>query len=731
MNRPRRIPSCLLLALGFAVLVIALPSSAQEIDNRPVYYLMLKSLEDGFKTYNEALARDLESNVSRLRAEYESRRRQIAAELEALEERRRRRETTFKNERDALNARIDAINDQIALRDGRISEERRIEARHSNRYADDPQVKRLKDRVAEQLAEIEAVRATYESRLAATRKARATLSRQFEEYMSAGDPLALEIRALEQDWQRFAEEERRKLKQLADAYAVDYAAYNEWLEGERAALETSGAAVASLVEKDRELRTRHSEIERELRGLIDEYNTLVEVHNAAGADDPGRDERAVRFAALDGRITELQAGLADIRDEVVTVNKAFEARNRDYTTRYQQFSAERREREAALAADLAEIDATSLKVEADIDARRRKVDAQIRTLEAHISDELESARGNLETLTARLVEDFGHDHEGFDVAIDQVLEQNDDALLYTAAGAPRFDLSRPLTASVYKAVERVISDRRSIDARIVALGGGNDGATHKTTNAQPSNAGALEQKRAELSGERQQLLEAHATFAREHQAQAAALEERRQMNDRRFADERALLTELYSARASVTRSELQALQRVLVAAAKGIPGPTSNGDDHARLVGELRAAWRRVDLPVNETIQAPHALLDYVASVAPESGSASASWQPFASRAVTSSRVLVGEDKAALASAWLARFRRQPRFAAIADELDASGAVMSGADALASLFLVGVVNHTTITEQRLDDGTLGIQVDILGRAYQLDPNGSLERLPSG
>jgi hypothetical protein len=45
--------------------------------------------------------------------------------------------------------------------------------------------------------------------------------------------------------------------------------------------------------------------------------------------------------------------------------------------------------------------------------------------------------------------------------------------------------------------------------------------------------------------------------------------------------------------------------------------------------------------------------------------------------------------------------------------------------------LTGVFDHSTITEQQLDGGGIGIQVNILGRVYQLTADGSLEALPSG
>ncbi len=732
MNRPWRIPSLLLGATSVAALAVSFTSAAQEIDNRPVYYVMLKSLEDGFEAYNIALAADLKVRDSNLNRQYQSDRLVVAKELESLQGDRTRREATFNSERKTLNKQIADANQEMALRDGRISEERRIQKLHAPRYANDAGVKTLKERIATRLAEIDAVRASYLTQLTATQKARTALTRQIYENMGAGDPLALEIRSLDQDWQRFAEKERRKLKRLADDYAVEYAAFEEWLERERAVLESEGAAVANALGRDREQRAIHGETETALRALIDEYNELVEVHDKASSDDPQRDQRALKFADLEMRIAELRTTLTQARDAVLNVTEQIERLNQEFSRHYERFAAEKRERGGTLAVDLAELNATGLTVEAAIDARRREVDAQIKTLEVHISEELRDARLSLETFNARLIESFGKDHEGFDTAITRVLDANDDGLLYTASGAPRFDLSRPMTAVLYTTVEQLDADRREVDVRIVTIEESGGGA-QQSSAGHSATAGTLERDRAALSTERQQLLESYATFVRQYQARLAVLERDQRAIEARFAEERGLLGELFSARASLTRAEMQALQEVLVAAVKGFPGRTSGNDDHAKMVSALQEKAGQMSAPVDESLLAPHALMDYMASELPGgvAGSRSDGWRSSSSREVVASRELTGADKAALAAAWLARIRGQPRFVEIANELGASGAVLDGGQALSNLFMAGVSGHTTISEQRMDDGGIRIRIRILGRVSQLDANAYLERLPDG
>ena len=729
MNRPKRISSVLRGAICIAALAASLSAPAQDIDNRPVYYVMLKSLEDGFQAYNAALATDLGAHASQIKARYQSERLGVMKEFESVQAQRTRSDTRYNAEREALNERIAAIIEQMALRDGRINEERRIQKQHSPRYANDPRIKALKERIAAELATVESVRSDYLAQSNATQAARAALTRQIEEYMSAGDPLALEIRSLDEDWQRFSEAQRRKLKQVADAYAVDYNAYDAWLESERAVLDDMRAAVKSALETNREQRALHGDTDLALRRLIDEYNALVEVHNKAGVADPQRDERAMKFATLEEQIAELQTTLTEVRDAVIRINEELTQRNQQLTQRYEDFATEKRKWDTTLAADRAELDATRLTVEAAIDSRHKKVNAQIKTLEAHISAELRDARNKLETLSTHLIESFGRDHGGFDTAIVRVVESNDPELLYTASGAPRFDLSRPPVASVYTSVENLEADRHKIDARIVAIE--KSEGTSQNSTAPSATADAMERELAELGAQRQQLLEAYATSARQIQAESAALDKRRRSIDARFTDERALLGALYTARADLTRAEMQAIQGVLVEAATGLADTQSAGGNHAQLLRALSRQAARMPTPVDPSLLAPHAVMDQIASASPAivSGARSDDWQAFLSRKVTASQTLSGSDKTAFAAAWLARLGQQARFVTIAKKLGASGAVTNGKQALSSLFMAGITDHASITEQRLEGGGIGIQVSILDRAYQLTANGSLEALP--
>jgi hypothetical protein len=279
-------------------------------------------------------------------------------------------------------------------------------------------------------------------------------------------------------------------------------------------------------------------------------------------------------------------------------------------------------------------------------------------------------------------------------------------------------------------VEQLEADRRAMDARIAAIEKAEGGAP-VNAGPEPLESAALEPALAAVSAERQRLLEAYAAAARQSQARSNQLEERLRAIDERYSQDRALLAELYSARADLTRSEMQTVQRVLVAAVKGAPSRTSESGDYARFLEALRNTAGQMNPPPDPSLLAPHALLDALASQVPAVSSSpdARTWVPFTNRKISASRELGGADKRALAAAWLERLRRQPDFADMVRRLDTSDAVSSASQALASLFVAGVMGHTKLVEQRLDDGAIGIQVTILGRDYRLDADGSLVPLP--
>jgi hypothetical protein len=176
---------------------------------------------------------------------------------------------------------------------------------------------------------------------------------------------------------------------------------------------------------------------------------------------------------------------------------------------------------------------------------------------------------------------------------------------------------------------------------------------------------------------------------------------------------------------------MQAVQQVLVSAVRATPDTASRDGDYADLLKALHGKARRMHTPVDESLLAPYALMDGIAShpAGREAGLHTGTWVAFSPRQIAASKELTGSDKVALASTWLERLRRQPQYADIANALSRSGAVKDAGAALSRLFTAGVVEHTTITEQRLDDGGIGIQVSVLGRDYQLDSGGSLEYSP--
>lgn len=721
-----------MLSAAFTGVLWPAASSAQSADDRPIHYIMLQVLEDSFQDYQIALEGALRERLAALGRDYRARDEQLEDELESLDSERADKEAEFNAQRESLNRRIVAINEKIALRDARLSEDRRLAGAHASVYGDNPRVIELKSEVATQLTSIESERARYRERVEALERARARLNSEISDYLAAGHPLAQEIESLRDDWHRFAEAERDVLKSQADAYATEFLAFNNWLEGERAVLARERDIVTRALEQDREHRVLHDEYQSSVRTLIEEYNSLAEAYNRGGDDTQAQAERKARLDELEVLIDRERDALAKAREAVVESTALAEERNRHFQSLYRRHLEERRERESRLALAKTELNATRASVEAAVEARRRKIDAQIVALEADISLEVRAARQALEKASALVTAEFGRGHEGFDQAMTRVLEGNERGLLYTGDGAPRFDLSRPHTAAVYTAVERVAARRREIDAVVAALAERDQGRDDSRGGDTAAASSELEDERAGIATERQTLLETHARYATDFQARFNELDRRRQAAAALHAERRQALADLYAARAEVTRNEFLAVQRVLVAAVKGDAGAPTADDETAARLAELRSRADGFAGEVDESMRAADALLDRVRDLAPGGHATpdAPQWQDLDSRAVASVRELAGAEKAAVARAWLARLRERGALAGIERDLEASAALAHARAWVDALFLAGVMRHAGVIEQRLDDGDTAIEVVILGEAYRLARNGSLMPAPA-
>ncbi|MDX1376544.1 MAG: hypothetical protein R3357_13320 [Burkholderiales bacterium] len=716
---------------GFACLLPAASIPAKAADDRPIYYVMLQMLEDSFQDYEAALQTELRARLAAIDREHDERMAELERALEELEAERVTKEEQFNAEREALNRRIVAINEQIALRDGRLSEDRRLEDARVADYAGHPRVMELKDEVAEQLATVEAERARYLERIEALERARRRLSEEVSDYVAAGHPLAQEIESLSEEYQRFAEAERSRLKAEADAYATQYLAFENWLEGENEILEKSREVVRGAIERDREQRALHASYQSSVSALIEEYNSLVEAYNRNEGDASEQATRRRRLGELDGEIEREREALARAREAVIESTAAAEERDRHFQSIYQRHLEEKHEREARLARARAELNATRAAVESALESRRRKVDAQIVALEKDISLELGDARAALEKASQQVTSEYGRGHEGFDQAMTRVLEENEIGLLYTSDGAPRYDLSRPHTAAVYTAVERAVARRREIDAVVAALAVSTAGK-HEQAGTPPA-ATALERQRAGIAEERQLLLEAHARYASDFQDRLTEIRQRRRAGDAKHRERRERLVDLYRARAELTANEFLTVQGALVAALGTGAGARSAPGETETLRATLRARAGAFQGETGDELLATDALLAHLRELAPAAPAASTApqWVEAGARTVEEIRELAGAGKAALTYAWLERLRARGAFAELRRALQASAAVDDSDDWTRTLFVGGVMAHAAIIEQRLAGGETGIEVSILERSYRLAGDGSLVAAPAG
>jgi len=709
------------------------PALAQEVDNRPIFYVMLKSLEEHFQTYNEELEADLAERLAALRDRFEERKRELATEAAALEEESEERQSAFNRRRDELNARIRKINERIALRHGEASEQRRFEERYATARSDNPRVAALESEIAEELAEIEKTRRRYMELTNAVSRAREELKSRIEENIAAGHPLAQEIRTLNEDLERYADEQRSRLKAKADAYATDYAEFDAWLDRERDALAEQRRELEHAAKTDQQRRALHERRRERLASIIEEYNTLVEIHQQdAEGDAEARRRRAAKLRTLEARIEEEESALERAREAVIETTQKLERLGRRFEARYEAFLEEKRAREKELQRAKAELDAARVAAETRIDQRRRQVETQVKALEEEIGVELQSARRTLEALNGELVAEFGRDHAGLGNAIARVVEEHDSDLLYEPNGSPRFDLSAPRTSALYTSVERIAALRGKVHAAVTQLDPSTTASPDETTREQESES-LLEQELAEVAAERQTLVEEHAAYARELRRRASELERRTRAVDSVHAEKRRALGEVYAARASLTRNEFANVQAALIARVQRLETVPRLPENHEALEEALREKADRAELAPDDPLRAPNALYRRIAVelAGTTASDQSRAWTRYVDGRVVSSRELRGADKRKVIASWYRRLRAQGGFAELEEDLARSDAVNDVHAYVNALFSTGLAQYAVITEQRLAGGDIGIQVTILEHPYQLNPRGSLEVVPPG
>jgi predicted nucleic acid-binding Zn-ribbon protein len=703
--------------------------AAAEIDNRPIFYLMLKALESSFVEYEAEEGRRLRRALADLDENHEARLRALAAEGEGLRARQRERAAEFRIRTQAVNARIAAVNEQIAELSRRADERRELAEQRDQALSQTPRIAGLDTRIAQAVARIGAIRARFVEGARRYEAAQAGLRARVLSYGEGNHPRQDAVERLNDSHATYAASEQATIDRLTRAYSAERQGFRAWAGTRRAELDAAREGLEQAARAYASARETHDRLVAEAAGRVDAYNARVAALNAGAAlADGERETLAAEAAAIDTdreRVSEARARALSLGEEGGRLRDELDERRG-------QFESERAVREAALVEARTRIEARATEARSGLEARRLELRAKIEAIEAEIAADIRAERDDLEAQVSALEATFGADGPGLFEAWGQWLLAGERAGLYDDDGAPRFDRARAGVGAVYDAVEEIASLRREIDALIEKTESAT-AAVQRTSGELRTLYDQLREGRLAVEAQREALAEAEARERADLAAALASWEARQRAARTSQPEVRAATQDFLAARLALTAAEFEALQGLLVGAVAGPGVPPTEAANRAELIFAMHEAAGRLSQPPEIEQLAPDLLYLRLAQPTTETQAGDAlAWVRYRYQPVASTEAVNGDRRAALAGRWFARLRGSGALDGLLEQVASvygRSDRQVGVDLLGGLFTRGLAANAELALERFESGTLGLRLTLLRRDYWVREDGSLERVP--
>ena len=299
---------------AFSILLLTMPASAQQIDNRPVFYIILQALERAFIAHSESIERAFADHSTAAKSRFHTARGDIEA----------RRKNLLREQRTALQSLLDDEHSLNML----------IAAQNQSNTEDDAwqRLGHVQDDIEELLGEIQAHHSTYTARLDALRVAR------------------IELRDLSEGVAKNAE-----IREFTSARAD----YLKWLTESQQRLTTSQLEIAQAQRDYQRDQADHARDVAQLRTQVAQYNDAAALLNSGQG---GASERTA-LQVLGERIQQDRSALDATRLRVIAIGKSLSGQQQVLKEYHASLQAEQKLREQTLRNEqqrLATPDATSL-----------------------------------------------------------------------------------------------------------------------------------------------------------------------------------------------------------------------------------------------------------------------------------------------------------------------------------------------------------------------------------
>ena len=697
-RRPGRIVWRRRLAPALAVCALSVDALGdQELDVRPVYYAMLEAAESSFSSHSGRMEEGFRATRAALSQSAAPLLERLRAEGEELERARREGEAAFEVERDALNVRLEALNQR--MRHLELDQEEAAGAIELYREAF--------DRV---LAELRAAQSRYRELGKQLQERRSALEAASRAHRDGSSEEVRAIARLDDAYRRFTGHLVEAYREREEVLRLEKEEYRSWLEEQIERRQDGHRALAALVEQYAALQSAHDRAQQELNRRIQTYNEGVRAQSDEDAGESAlaalRDAIARHRELLDGHrrravalvreITELRAGLE---------------------TERATFEEERTEREEALRAGTRALVSEQQEIAALVEARRADVQERIGVVEGRVRAGIAALRERVEAVEGQIAEEFGAAPAELLAAAAQWTRTLDPSHLYGPEGAPLFDLAPSGSALLYDATGAA----RDLESGM--------------RGALDQHVAAVRRSIDDIATQREALVLRHRDAASALAERSADWRARLEAAERESRRVSSALAGYFEGQIALAGLDLRALQAALldVLEAPVAVLPESGEREHLRNSVAEKAAM--LDTMIDTPPTPAHPLVEGLAETGRErhDESQDLEWQrlggaSFHRQSAPEEQPLAGEAERRLLAAWHRRLDRAGALEPLAHRLAHHFPSLAAAeveDALFALFEAGMREAGEIIRYRGKEGMHAYQIWILERSYWLQPDGRL------
>ena len=697
-RRPGRVVWRRRLAPALAACALSVDALGdQDFDVRPVYYAMLEAAESSFSAHSGRMEEDYRAARAALSRSADRNLERLRTEGEALERARREGEAAFEAERDALDARMEALNRSV----------RRFEL---DREAAAGAVELYREAFDRVLAELRAAQSRYRELRQRVQERRRALEDASRAYRDGSSEEAKEIARLDDAYRRFTAQVVDAYREREEALALEKEEHRNWLEEGMERRQDGQRALAALAERYAALEGAHDRVQQELNRRIEAYNEQVRARTDEDADESG-------LAVLRDAIARHREQLDGHRRRAVALFREITGLRAGLGTEHAAFEEERTEREEALRAAARALVSERQEIAALVEARRADVQERIRVVESRVRARIAALREQVEAGEGQIAEEFGAAPAELLAAAAQWTRTLDPSHLYGPEGAPLFDLAPSGSAVLYDAT------------------GAARGLESDMRRALDQHVSAAQRRVDDIVAERDALVLRHRDSASALAERAADWRTRLEAAERESRRASSALTEYFAGRIALAGLDLRTLQAALLDVLEAPVPVLPESGERERLRDSVAGKAAMLGTVIDTPPVPAHPLVEGLAETGRERHAEpqDLEWQrlegaPFPRESAPEEQPLAGESERRLLLAWYRRLDSARALEPLAHRLAHHFPSLSAPeveDALFGLFDAGMREAGEVVRYRWKEGLSAYQVRILERSYWLQPDGRL------